>query len=209
MENFLTDQTPTVEVEMMQLQTEEGKAQLGGWQDTMTGLIIDQLSLASSLSTQTAPRDLLAWRLRTSAAQFMQDGQWSNALSMLLRRAGLRPTCYWTALQAGRCCLKSAPAGQLGGRAGRKCTLEDGERFLLRAIEIAPGWPLAYAELMKCLALMGRGREQEISGVMEVMKQHCNYQQLCLRYPTVSDTLQKCWNDCEALSHRCSSGKRT
>lgn len=27
------------------------------------------------------------------------DGQWSNALSMLLRRAGLRPTCYWTALQ--------------------------------------------------------------------------------------------------------------
>jgi hypothetical protein len=33
--------------------------------------------------------------------------------------------------------MKSAPAGQLGGRAGRKCTLEDGERFLLRAIEVA------------------------------------------------------------------------
>ena len=27
------------------------------------------------------------------------DGQWSNALSMLLRRAGLRPNCYWTAFQ--------------------------------------------------------------------------------------------------------------
>jgi hypothetical protein len=33
--------------------------------------------------------------------------------------------------------MKSAPAGQLGGRAGRKCTLEDGERFLLRSIEVA------------------------------------------------------------------------
>lgn len=72
MANFLTDQTPSVEVEMLELQTEEGKAQLGGWQDTMTGLPIDQFSPATSLSTRIAPRDLLAWRLRNSAVQFMQ-----------------------------------------------------------------------------------------------------------------------------------------
>lgn len=39
--------------------------------------------------------------------------------------------------QAGQCCMKSAPAGQLGGRAGRKCTLEDGERILERAIQVS------------------------------------------------------------------------
>jgi hypothetical protein len=54
----------------------------------------------------------------------------------------------------------------------------------------------------------GRGREQEISGVMEVMKQRCNFQQLCLRYPTVSDSLQECWNDCEALWHTYTSSER-
>ncbi|KAG0556817.1 hypothetical protein KC19_11G081100 [Ceratodon purpureus] len=208
MEDLLTGEITSSEEEMVQLKTEEGKAQLGGWQNSMTGLTTDQLSLASSLSTRASPRDLLAWHLRASAVQSMQDGQWSNALSMLLRRAGLRPNCYWTAFQAGRCCMKSAPAGQLGGRAGRKCTLEDGERFLLRAIEMAPGWPLAYAELMKCLELMGRGREQEVSQVMEVMKQHCNFQQLCLRYPIVSDMLEECWNDCETLSHRLTLGER-
>jgi len=72
MANFLSDQTSSVEEEMMQLQTEEGKAQLGDWQDTMTGLPIGDESLETSLSTRTAPRDLLAWRLRNSADQFMQ-----------------------------------------------------------------------------------------------------------------------------------------
>ena len=72
MTNFLTDQTTNVEEEMLQLQTEEGKAQVGGWQNSMTGLILDQLCLATSLRTRAAPRDILAWHLRTSAVQFMQ-----------------------------------------------------------------------------------------------------------------------------------------
>lgn len=196
MTQFLMDQTLSVEEEMVQLQIEEEKAQLGGWQGTTTGLTTD---LSSFSSTRIAPRDLLAWRLRTSAVQFMRDGQWSSALSVLLRLSGLRPTCYWIALQAGQCCMKSAPAGQLGGRAGRKCTLEDGERILERAIQIAPGWPLAYVELIKCLALMGRGREQEIPVVTKIMKERCKLEQLCLRYPTVSDQLRESWNECEEV----------
>ena len=37
--------------------------------------------------------------------------------------------------QAGRCSERSAPKGQLAGRAGRKCLLEDGERYLSRAMD--------------------------------------------------------------------------
>lgn len=69
MTQFLMDQTLSVEEEMVQLQIEEEKAQLGGWQGTTTGLTTD---LSSFSSTRIAPRDLLAWRLRTSAVQFMR-----------------------------------------------------------------------------------------------------------------------------------------
>ena len=72
MEDLLTGEITSSEEEMVQLKTEEGKAQLGGWQNSMTGLTTDQLSLASSLSTRASPRDLLAWHLRASAVQFMQ-----------------------------------------------------------------------------------------------------------------------------------------
>jgi hypothetical protein len=72
MERFLKDQFTSAEEEMTQLETEDGKAQLGGWQNTTTGLTRDQSSLATSLTTRATPRDLLAWRLRTSAVQFMQ-----------------------------------------------------------------------------------------------------------------------------------------
>lgn len=67
------DQVTSVDEEMMKLQTEEeGKAQLGGWHDTTTGLPTVQMSLSANLSRRVAPRDLLAWRLRNSALQFMQ-----------------------------------------------------------------------------------------------------------------------------------------
>jgi hypothetical protein len=72
MERFVKDQFSSAEEEMTQLETEDGKAQLGGWQNTTTDLAKDQFSLATSLTTRATPRDLLAWRLRTSAVQFMQ-----------------------------------------------------------------------------------------------------------------------------------------
>ena len=41
---------------------------------------------------------------------------------------------YREALSKARECIFSAPKGQLLGRAGRRCTLEDGERHALRAV---------------------------------------------------------------------------
>jgi hypothetical protein len=94
--------------------------------------------------------------------------------------------------------MLGAPAGQLRGRAGRKCLLEDGERFLIRAIESAPGWPPAYAELTKSLQLMGRGRELEVGQVVRMMKSRCNLTELCKQYPLASSTLQRSWDICDA-----------
>jgi len=42
-------------------------------------------------------------------------------------------------LQKGRSCTFDHPPGQLHGRAGKRSTLEDGERILLRAVALRPG----------------------------------------------------------------------
>lgn len=73
------DHVTSVDEEMMKLQTEEGKAQLGGWHDTITGLSTDQMSLSTNLSRRVAPRDLLAWRLRNSALRFMEGRHFTQS----------------------------------------------------------------------------------------------------------------------------------
>eukprot|EP00270_Netrium_digitus_P008952 TRINITY_DN2705_c0_g1_i1.p1 TRINITY_DN2705_c0_g1~~TRINITY_DN2705_c0_g1_i1.p1 ORF type:complete len:161 (+),score=50.61 TRINITY_DN2705_c0_g1_i1:51-485(+) len=80
---------------------------------------------------------------------------------------------------AGLVSMKCAPAGQLGGRAGRKCVLEDAERFLSRALDLSPSFLPAYAVMAKALLLMGRGREAEVESVVQQM----------LDVPTAKETM--------------------
>ncbi|CAK9218111.1 unnamed protein product [Sphagnum troendelagicum] len=181
-----------------QLQAKEHDSGCGSWATNTPDAPVKLSDLPFAVSSNVAHCDLMAWQLRASAKYFMQDGKWNEAMSMLQPLAGLRPNCYWTLLQAGQCSMLGAPAGQLRGRAGRKCLLEDGERFLIRAIESAPGWPPAYAELTKSLQLMGRGRELEVGEVVRMMKSRCNLTELCKQYPLASSTLQRSWDICDA-----------
>lgn len=59
------------------------------------------------------------------------------------------------------------PPGQLYGRAGRRCTLEDGERTLLRCIDLRPSDPEAWIMLFKNIYAQNRGREQEVPGMVQ------------------------------------------
>eukprot|EP00850_Spirogloea_muscicola_P002575 SM000010S04213 [mRNA] locus=s10:195578:199079:- [translate_table: standard] len=109
--------------------------------------------------------DLLAWALRRDVEQLVLvvvliEEQWTDALDRLRRLVGIRSKSVWTYLQAGTCSLKSAPSSQLHGRAGRKCLLEDGERFLLQALD-------------------GRGREQEVPAVVYQLLRTPNLRSLC------------------------------
>lgn len=79
---------------------------------------------------------------------------------------------YREALAKARECIFSAPSGQLLGRAGRRCTLEDGERHALRAIAARPE-RAAEARLLLALSLVAqsRGREIEVpSLVVEALR---------------------------------------
>lgn len=70
---------------------------------------------------------------------------------------------YAEAVSKAQACLSSAPAGQLLGRAGRRCTLEDAERHALRAVASRPS-RAAEARLLlaRSLVLQARGREIEV-----------------------------------------------
>ena len=70
---------------------------------------------------------------------------------------------YREALSKARECIFSAPKGQLLGRAGRRCTLEDGERHALRAVAARPA-RAAEARLLlaRSLVAQSRGREIEV-----------------------------------------------
>ena len=70
---------------------------------------------------------------------------------------------YEEAVSKAQACLSSAPAGQLLGRAGRRCTLEDAERHALRAVASRPS-RAAEARLLLARSLVeqARGREIEV-----------------------------------------------
>jgi hypothetical protein len=57
------------------------------------------------------------------------------------------------------------PDGQLQGRAGRRCTLEDGERYLSRACAARPSDLRAHLLLLRNLMRQAMGREREVPGL--------------------------------------------
>jgi hypothetical protein len=73
---------------------------------------------------------------------------------MYVRLSLLQPDCYLYLLRCGEAGTNAAPRSQLRGRAGRKCLLEDGERYLRRAIELDGTRPEAYAVLAHNLVEM-------------------------------------------------------
>jgi hypothetical protein len=72
---------------------------------------------------------------------------------------------YEALLEKGRADTLEAPAGQLHGRAGRRCTLEDGERILLRAVAARPTDLRARVLLLRNLMRQAMGREREVPGL--------------------------------------------
>jgi hypothetical protein len=72
---------------------------------------------------------------------------------------------YEALLEKGRTDTLEAPAGQLHGRAGRRCTLEDGERILLRAVSARPTDLRARVLLLRNLMRQAMGREREVPGL--------------------------------------------
>lgn len=69
---------------------------------------------------------------------------------------------YDTLLQKGKHWTLDAPEGQLLGRAGRRCVLEDGERALSACISMRPDTLSPRVLLMTNLILQNRGREREV-----------------------------------------------
>lgn len=69
---------------------------------------------------------------------------------------------YADLLQKGKHWTLDAPEGQLLGRAGRRCILEDGERALLTCTSIRPEALSPRILLMTNLVLQNRGREREV-----------------------------------------------
>ena len=76
---------------------------------------------------------------------------------------------YRDTLSKARECIFCAPQGQLLGRAGRRCTLEDGERHALRAVASRPA-RAAEARLLlaQSLVAQARGREIEVPRMVVV-----------------------------------------
>ncbi|DBA76635.1 TPA: hypothetical protein ACH3X2_008679 [Trebouxia sp. C0005] len=69
---------------------------------------------------------------------------------------------YSDLLQKGKHWTLDAPEGQLLGRAGRRCVLEDGERALLTCMGMRPEALSPRILLMTNLVLQNRGREREV-----------------------------------------------
>jgi hypothetical protein len=79
--------------------------------------------------------------------------------------AGLDDRSYEQLLEKGRAATMDAPSGQLQGRAGRRCTLEDGERYLSRAAAARPADLRAHLLLLRNLMMQAMGREREVPGL--------------------------------------------
>jgi hypothetical protein len=72
---------------------------------------------------------------------------------------------YEAVLDKGRASTLSHPPGQLQGRAGRRCALEDGERYLERCVAARPADLRAHVLLMRNLMRQATGREREVPGL--------------------------------------------
>lgn len=68
------------------------------------------------------------------------------------------------ALRRARECIFEHPRGQLQGRAGERCTVEDGERHARRAATLRPADPHAATLVVTALSLQ-RGREDDAVAV--------------------------------------------
>ena len=77
------------------------------------------------------------------------------------------------AMLRARECVHDAPTGQLLGRGGERCTLEDGERHARRAATLRPHAAEA-AELVVEALSKQRGREQDAVGVAVDALIHCD-----------------------------------
>ena len=82
-------------------------------------------------------------------------------------------------LIAGLACTMSAPRGQLYGRAGRKCHLEDGERYLERAIRISGEHPVLVAALCLNYNMQRRGKEALAESYMGQARADTYWDELC------------------------------
>ena len=70
---YVTEEFLNVEGKMNQLQQEDVKAQLGGWQDDLlTDLPSGLCSLKPALRARIAPRDFVAWCLQNSTVEFIK-----------------------------------------------------------------------------------------------------------------------------------------
>lgn len=175
------------------LEEEDRKATIGQWasSDVSFGQVKNFADLPFPCSFVTE-KDLLAFQLGAMARKLIEEEKWAEALPPLRRLAGLRPSSFWTFYEAGRCTNESAPKGQLAGRAGRKCLLEDGERFLRRAVELAPHWPPSYAQLAKNLIAMGRGREEEIPLLVSSLLSSPHLKGVCSHHKEAETALEEC-----------------
>lgn len=87
--------------------------------------------------------------------------QWTDELEQEARALASRfPKDADALLWAGAACTHASPKGQLRGRAGRRCNLEDGERYLLRCVDLSDSECIAQWVLVQNLALQ-YGREAE------------------------------------------------
>lgn len=73
---------------------------------------------------------------------------------------------YERILEAARQCTFNHPGGQTYGRAGRRCVLEDGERSLMRCIDLQPEDPRGWLLMAQNLTRQNRGREQEVPSIV-------------------------------------------
>ncbi|CAI5524858.1 unnamed protein product [Closterium sp. Naga37s-1] len=181
------------EQELEALEEEEEKANLGNWAVAMVGRSSPSAEAAEAAAAVSFPhadaRSLMLWRLTSQARHLLAAQCFEEALPLLRRAVGLRPGDAWLWYQAGRSGEWAAPKGQLAGRAGRKCMLEDSERFLLRAIELAPAWPLPYASLINALIAMGRGREKEAPAVLHQLLAIPRLAAICAADPATAATV--------------------
>ncbi|CAI5513179.1 unnamed protein product [Closterium sp. Naga37s-1] len=179
------------EQELEALEEEEEKANIGNWAVAMVGrsstpALAGEAAAAAVSFPHADARSLTLWRLTSRARELLAAQRFEEALPLLRKAVGLRPQDAWLWYQAGRSGEQAAPKGQLAGRAGRKCLLEDSERFLLRAIELAPTWPLPYASLINALVAMGRGRENEAPAVLQKLLAIPNLAAVCSADPATA-----------------------
>ncbi|KAK9918735.1 hypothetical protein WJX75_006412 [Coccomyxa subellipsoidea] len=79
---------------------------------------------------------------------------------------------YHQFLQKAKAYTLKHPEGQLHGRRGRRCVLEDGERLLLLCLDLRPSCIEARMLLMQNLITQNRGREDEVPSLaIETLKQ--------------------------------------